>query len=193
MSYPRHSLVGVLPLCRGAVSVFYSPSWLGKVQSKDFQRNHHAIVPKFSACSDTRVNFVMNPIKSYPDPFAEIFVKSQVERNLEKMFDADSLGIFSEDEATCDYDQHKIMEFVKSIEFGDNAYHVKLPWHENKIKSVPSNHRVALSVLNRVVNKLEQKTNTQWLCWGIPSAEEGRYWTFWGSTWGFFKIYLDTS
>ena len=30
MSYPGHSLVeGVLPLCRGAVSVFYSPSWMG--------------------------------------------------------------------------------------------------------------------------------------------------------------------
>ena len=30
MSYPGHSLGGVLPLCRGAVSVFYSPSRLGK-------------------------------------------------------------------------------------------------------------------------------------------------------------------
>ena len=99
----------------------------------------------------------MNPIKSYPDPFAETFVESQVERNLEKMFDVDSLGISSEDEVICDYDQHKIMEFEKSIEFRDNAYHVKLPWHEDKIKSVPSNHRVALSVLNRVVNKLEQQ------------------------------------
>ena len=98
-----------------------------KVQSKDFQRNYHAIVSKFSTCSDTRGNFVMNPIKSYPDPFAEIFVESQVERNLEKMFDVDSLGTSSEDEAICDYDQHKIMEFEKSIEFRDNAYHIKLP------------------------------------------------------------------
>ena len=29
VSYPGHSLGGVLPLCRGAVSVFYSPSRLG--------------------------------------------------------------------------------------------------------------------------------------------------------------------
>ena len=29
-SYPGHLLGGVLPLCRGAVSVFYSPSRLGK-------------------------------------------------------------------------------------------------------------------------------------------------------------------
>ena len=99
----------------------------------------------------------MNPIKSYPDTFAEFFIESQVERNLEKMFDVDSLGKSSEDGAICDYDQHKIMEFEKSIEFRDNAYHVKLPRHEDKIKYVPSNQRVAHSVLNRVVNKLEKQ------------------------------------
>ena len=35
VSYPGHSWVGwgerVLPLCKGAVSVFYSPSWLGNI------------------------------------------------------------------------------------------------------------------------------------------------------------------
>ena len=30
VSYPEHSLGGVLPLCREAVGVFYSPSRLGK-------------------------------------------------------------------------------------------------------------------------------------------------------------------
>ena len=33
VSYPGHSLGGVLPLCKGAVSVFYSTSWLGNTQS----------------------------------------------------------------------------------------------------------------------------------------------------------------
>ena len=143
---------GISPLGNCQHFLYENQSTPKKVQSTDFQRNYHAIVSKFSTCSDTRVNFVMNLIKSYPDPFAEIFVENQVERNLEKMFDLDSLGISSEDEAICDYDQ-----LEKSIEFRDNAYHVKLPWHKDKIKSVPSNHRVALSVLNRVVNKLEQQ------------------------------------
>ena len=31
VSYPEHSLGGVLPLCKDAVSVFYSPSWLGNI------------------------------------------------------------------------------------------------------------------------------------------------------------------
>ena len=30
VSYTRTLIGGFLPLCRGAVSVFYSPSWLGK-------------------------------------------------------------------------------------------------------------------------------------------------------------------
>ena len=34
VSYPKHSLGWVLPLCRGAVSIFYSPSRLGKALSR---------------------------------------------------------------------------------------------------------------------------------------------------------------
>ena len=79
-----------------------------KVQGKLSQHNYHAIVSEYSTCSDTRVNFVMNPIKSYPDPFAEIFDESQVERNLEKMFDVDSLGISSEERTVCGYDKRKL-------------------------------------------------------------------------------------
>ena len=64
-----------------------------KVLGKPSQHNYHAIVSEYSTCLDTRINFFMNPIKSYPDPFAEIFDESQEERNLEKMFDVDLLGI----------------------------------------------------------------------------------------------------
>ena len=35
-----------------------------KVLGKPFQHNYHAIMSEYSTCSDTRVNFVMNPIKS---------------------------------------------------------------------------------------------------------------------------------
>ena len=46
MSYPAHSLGGVLPLCREAVSVFYSPSRLGNAPSDfhlSFQEIHHQV------------------------------------------------------------------------------------------------------------------------------------------------------
>ena len=35
MSYPGHSLGGVLPLCREAVDVFYNPNRLGKSKRRD--------------------------------------------------------------------------------------------------------------------------------------------------------------
>ena len=73
----------------------------------------------------------MNPIKSYPDPFAEIFDESQVERNLEKIYDVDSLGISPEEQSVCDYDKRKIKVFENSIKFIDNAHHIKLPWHDD--------------------------------------------------------------
>ena len=40
VSYSGHSLGGVLPLCRGAVSVFYSPSWLGNEHFEDIMIYH---------------------------------------------------------------------------------------------------------------------------------------------------------
>ena len=61
----------------------------------------------------------MNPIKSYLDPFAEIFDESLVEGNLEKMFDVDSLGI-SPEQSVYDYNKRKIKEFENSIKFNDN-------------------------------------------------------------------------
>ena len=57
----------------------------------------------------------------------EIFDESQVERNLEKMFDVGSLGISPEEQSVCDYDKRKIKEFENSIKFNDNTYHIKFP------------------------------------------------------------------
>ena len=45
----------------------------------------------------------------------------------------------------------------KSTEFKDNAYFVKLPWHEDKMKSVPSSYQVALKVLDITMLSLEKK------------------------------------
>ena len=38
VSYPGHSLRGVLPLCREAVGVFYSPSRLGNLPKKVYRK-----------------------------------------------------------------------------------------------------------------------------------------------------------
>ena len=96
--YEKHQNVGLheglwLGVSYRHFSVWELPTFLyknqitpTKIQGKPSQHNYHAIMSKYSTCSDTRVNFVMNLIKSYPDPFAEIFDKSQLESNLEKMW-----------------------------------------------------------------------------------------------------------
>ena len=78
----------------------------------------------------------MNPELSYFDPLSEFFSESQVEHNIDKIFSCESLGISGDQECTSDYDKAKIREFEESIEYKDNSYHIKLPWHEDKISSV---------------------------------------------------------
>ena len=72
------------------------------------------------------------------------------------MFSLDSLGCHEEPNQS-QYYTAMIEEFQRGISFKDNRYHVSLPWKENLVEKVPSNHKVALSDLNRVVINLEQK------------------------------------
>ena len=80
------------------------------------------------------------------------------------MFSCESLGISDDQEFTSDYDKAKMREFEESIEYKDNSYHIKLPWHKDKISFVPLNHEVALSVLNRVATKFEKQRPVEYLC-----------------------------
>ena len=98
--------------------------------SEGFQEsvNHYnTVISQFSSVPITHVNFVLNPKQSYFDPLSEVFSESQVERNIDKMFSCESLGISDDQEYTSDYDKTKIREFEESIEYKDNSYHIKLP------------------------------------------------------------------
>lgn len=46
---------------------------------------------------------------------------------------------------------------MKNITFKDRHYIVRLPWHEDKLKQVKSNHHVTMKILDRVVRNLEKK------------------------------------
>ena len=48
------------------------------------------------------------------------------------MFSCESLGISDDQESTSDYDKANIREFEESIEYKDNSYHIKLPWHKRQ-------------------------------------------------------------
>ena len=41
--------------------------------------------------------------------------------------------------------------------FKDGKYHVQFPWHADKLAQVPSNHAIALHILDRVVWRLVKK------------------------------------
>ena len=118
--------------------------------------NYNHIISRYAKCPETHVNFVMNPKSSYPDPLQCLFPESSVERNLDMMFQTEGLGIDSKENAITDYDSVKIKDFEDSIKFEDGYYNVKLPWHEDVLEKVPSNHNVALTVMDRVSKKLEK-------------------------------------
>ena len=122
----------------------------------DTFNNYNHIISRYAKCPETHVNFVMNPKSSYPDPLQRLFPESSVGRNLDMMFQTEGLGIDSKENAITDYDSVKIKDFEDSIEFEDGHYNVKLPWHEDVLEKVPSNHNVALTVMDRVSKKLEK-------------------------------------
>ena len=72
------------------------------------------------------------------------------------MFQTEGLGIDSKENAITDYDSVKIKDFEDSITFEDGHDNVKLPWHEDVLEKVPSDHNVALTVMGRVSKKLEK-------------------------------------
>ena len=55
----------------------------------------------------------------------------------------------NEDNSVSDYDKAKIKEMENPIHYRNNAYYVDLLWHEEKIKTVPSNFPVELKVLEK--------------------------------------------
>lgn len=119
--------------------------------------NYHTTISKYAHCPERQLNSILEPKSSYPDPFPDVFENSNVERNLEKMFAVDSAAASHDEELIGDYDRNRIENFRKSIEFRDNSYFVDLPWHKDKIDSVPSNYQVALKVLDRTMLSLEKR------------------------------------
>ena len=108
-------------------------------------------------CDDTLVNLILDPIKSYFNPMENLLDDSAVDNGIENLFSLDNLGIKNLDSELADFDKYQISEFEKKITFKDNAYHIALPWYQDKIKQVPSNHKMALRILDKVYDDLKNK------------------------------------
>ena len=119
-----------------------------KSQSKD---------ENLSFRTKTMINLVMDPLKSYFNPLEHILEDSEIDNGLENLFSLESLGIKRDDKELVSFDKYQIDKFREGIEFRNGYYNVELPWYEDKIDLVPSNHFVALKVLDRTVEHLEKK------------------------------------
>ena len=139
---------GIIPF--GNTAHFLYPDQLG--QSR-VESNYSTIVSKVT-CPTTHINFVLEPKYFYDDPTDCLFEESLVERGVDRMFNIDSLGIDASLDDVSDYDKSMIDQFEKGIEMCNNQIFVDLVWKDNIIK-VPSNHHVALKVLDRVMNSLQ--------------------------------------
>ena len=116
--------------------------------------NYNEIINKYSSCPTTLVNFVMEPKRSFNDPFSDIFVESSVERQIDNMIKSDN---FEFEEEYSNYDKVKIKEVEDSIIYKDNSYYVELSWDAEKKISVPSNHQAALKILDKIIPELSPK------------------------------------
>ena len=54
-------------------------------------------------------------------------------------------------------DQEQISKFEEGIQLIDGHYYVNLPWYSDRIENVPSNHFIALKVLDRTVEFWDKK------------------------------------
>ena len=105
--------------------------------------------------SEERVNFVLNPKPSHFNPLSHTHPESLAEVGLEQLYKLESIGI-KENSDLGSFDDLKIREFREAISFSNGKYFVELPWKEELVKCVPSNHAVALATLQRVVRNLSR-------------------------------------
>ena len=61
------------------------------------------------------------------------------------------MGIKTNDQEFISFGNQQISKFEEGIQLIDGHYYVNLPWHSDRIKNMPSNHFIALKVLDRTV------------------------------------------
>ena len=100
------------------------------------------------------INLVMDPLKSYFNPLEHILEDCEVDNGREHLFSLESMGIKKNGKKLVSFDEDQINRFREGISFKMEHCHVELPWYQDKINLVPSNHFVALKVLDRTLDLL---------------------------------------
>ena len=72
----------------------------------------------------------------------------EVDNGLENLFSFESTGIKTNDQELISFDNQQISKFEEGIQLIDGHYYVNLLWYSDRIENVPSNHFIALKVLD---------------------------------------------
>ena len=67
------------------------------------------------------------------------------------------MGIKTNNQELISFDNQQISKFKEGIQLIDGHYYVKLLWYSDRIKNVPSNHFIALKVLDQTVELFNKK------------------------------------
>ena len=98
----------------------------------------------------------MEPSTNYFSPLHLARSKADLDLGLEYLYKLESIGI-NEGADSGSIDEEKVKQFANSISFSDGSYHVELPWYEDRVAAVPSNHKIALATLYKVYSSLQRK------------------------------------
>lgn len=93
--------------------------------------------------SKTMVNAIMNPIKPYFNPLECFLEDTEVDNELEHLFNLESISMKSVDQGFVSLESEQIKNFEEDISFNESHYQVELSWNLDMIQSVPSNHSVS--------------------------------------------------
>ena len=132
----------------------FLPARKSRVDHQICSMNYSRVISQDSDCPVTHIYFVLKPKSKYLD-LLDCIAESSLERTVEKIFSLETMRI--KEDSISDYVRDKIDSSRRSNTFREGCYFVDLPWNEDKLVEVPSNHQVALNVLGRVVIKLEKQ------------------------------------
>ena len=130
----------------------FLPARKSRVDPQICGMNYSRFIFQYSDCPVTHIYFVLEPKSRYLD---DLYCLS--ESSVEKIFSLETMGI--KGNSVSDYDCVKIDSFRSSITFREGCYFIDLPWIEDKLVEVPSNHQMALNFLDHVVIKLERQNS----------------------------------
>ena len=116
--------------------------------------NYENFMSRIEKVPEKVIDSVLAPNKIHFSPLQAVLEDSAVEYGIESMFSLESIGCT--EGIASQLDSELINEFSKGIKFVNGKYEISLIWHKHLLDSVPSNHKAALAILDKVIKSLQR-------------------------------------